>query len=101
LRLLPAVPRRWLEHGKRIELREVASYFGPVTLRVESRLQSEGTIRAEVECRSDRRPKRIELRLPHPDGQKARSVTGGKYDAERETVLIAPFKGRASVRATF
>ena len=38
LRLLPAVPRAWLQHGQRIELNRVASYFGPFSLTVDSQL---------------------------------------------------------------
>jgi len=100
LRLLPAVPRAWLEAGKRIALRNVATYFGPVSLEVESDLEH-GVIRASVECRSDRQPAQVELRLPHPEGRRARAASGGAYDAERELVCIAPFKDRASVVLTF
>jgi hypothetical protein len=45
LKLLPAVPRAWLADGKCIELKDVASYFGKIDLRVESDL-SRGRITA-------------------------------------------------------
>jgi hypothetical protein len=96
LDLLAGVPRAWLEDGKRIDLNNVATYFGPVSLRVESRLE-QGQIRATVECRSDRRPGFVELRLPHPLGRKAVRATGGAYNAATERVRIEPFTGRAEV----
>ncbi|MDO8682395.1 MAG: hypothetical protein Q7N50_02805 [Armatimonadota bacterium] len=100
LKLLPGVPRAWLEHGKRIELDSVATYFGPVSLKVESLLE-QGVIRAEVICSSNRKPKRIALRLPHPQGRKAIEAIGGTYDASTETVTIETFKGRADVTLRF
>lgn len=100
LELLAGAPRVWLENGKRIELTGVASYFGPLSLRVNSRLD-EGRIEAVVECHSDRPPKAVELRLPHPAGRRAASVTGGSYDPERERVRIEPFAGRAEVVLRF
>jgi len=100
LRLLPGIPRAWLESGKSIALANVASYFGPVTLHVESQLDH-GVIEATIECRSTRQPATIELRIPHPRALKARQVRGGKYDAARETVRITKFKNSAKVTLTF
>ncbi len=100
LRLLNCIPRKWLEDGKRIELREVASYFGPLSLRVESLLR-EGRITASIECRSPRKPKEVRIRLPHPEGRRPASVTGGIYEAETETVHVKAFKGRAEVELRF
>ena len=34
--LLRGIPRKWLENGKRIELKKVASYFGPLSLSIHS-----------------------------------------------------------------
>jgi hypothetical protein len=101
LRLLPAVPRAWLEDGKKIELDNIATYFGRASLRVESRLKRDGTIRATVECPSARRPQVVELRLPHPQGRKPTAATGGRYDAHSETVRIENFRGKAAVTLRF
>jgi hypothetical protein len=98
LRLLPAVPRAWLESGKNIVLENVASYFGPFSLRVEAKA---GKFEAHIECRSNRQPKSVELRLPHPAGAKPRRVIGGAYDRARETVTISPFRNQAKVRLEF
>jgi len=100
LRLLPGVPRAWLENGKCIRLDNVATYFGPVSLQVESKLD-EGVIEATVGCRSKARPRQVELRLPHPEGMKATEATGGVYNADRESVLVKPFDGKAEIQLQF
>ncbi|NLF39471.1 hypothetical protein GX586_08500 [bacterium] len=100
LHLLKAVPRRWLEDGRRIELRNVATYFGPLSFTATSRVKR-GVIEAEVICASCRRPREVVIRLPHPDGRRPVRVEGGEYDAEMETVRIAPFTGKAGVRIRF
>jgi hypothetical protein len=100
LRLLPGAPRAWFAHGQRIALTNVATYFGPASLTVESRLQDD-IITAVIDCPGDRKPAAIELRLPHPTGLKARSVTGGVYDPATETVRIEGFTGHAEVTLYF
>ena len=100
LHLLRGIPRRYLEDGKKIELDKVATYFGPLTLNVNSALEG-GRIDAKIVCDSDRRPARVELRLPHPQGAKATRVEGGSYDSKTETVVIEPFTGSASVTLLF
>ena len=100
LRLLPGVPRAWLEDGKRIEFENMSSYFGPISLRVQSKL-GRGSIEAEFTCRSRRVPRRVLLRLPHPKGRRASEVTGGVYQPKTETVCIEPFQGRGKVGMRF
>ncbi len=101
LNLLPGIPRAWMEDGKQIDLKNVATYFGPVSLHVASALENQHRITAEVECQSGRPPKYVELRLPHPGGSKAVWVRGGTYDAATEKVRIEPFLGRAEVTLGF
>ncbi len=100
LKLLAGVPRAYFEDGKHIEIKQAASYFGPVSMKAESQL-SDGRIEATVECGLERGLKRVELRLPHPQGRRPTSVTGGKYNPETETVSIEPFTGRAKVTLEF
>jgi hypothetical protein len=100
LALLSAIPRRWLEHGRRIALKNAVTYFGPLSLTVDSRVD-DGTIEARVTCRGKRRPAAVTIRLPHPQGRKAVTAEGGRYDAATETVRIAPFSGQAEVRLRF
>lgn len=100
LRLLPGIPRMWLEDGKNITLDNVASYFGQFSLSVVSRV-NEGTIEAELRCDNSRKPSSVELRLPHPYNHQAASVEGGEYKSAHETVIIDNFDGHAVVRLTF
>ena len=82
---------------RRLYLTKVASYFGPLSLTVHSNT-ARGRIDAVVDCTSDWRPERVELRVPHPVGTKAKKVEGGVYDPETERVLVEPFRGYAEVR---
>lgn len=100
LELLPGVPRSYFENGKSIRLTNAASYFGPVSLHVQSNI-AESRIEATIDCSSDRRPQRVELRVPHPDGLKATWVEGGQYNADLECVIIQPFSGHAEVTVAF
>jgi len=100
LRLLAGIPRAWMRSGQSVELEKVATYFGPLSMRVDSKTDA-GSIEAVVECPSKRRPGQVELRLPHPEGIKATSATGGVYDSDTETVRIRPFKGKAKVTLRF
>jgi hypothetical protein len=61
----------------------------------------QGRIEATVECQTDRKPKAIELRLPHPQGMRATEVKGGKYDPQTERVRIEPFDGQARVTVVY
>jgi hypothetical protein len=100
IKLLPGIPRAWLENGKHIDLERVATYFGPLSLHVESALDR-GVIKASVECAGERRPGYVDLRIPHPQGRKAVRVTGGMYNPETESIRIEPFSGQAEVTVTF
>jgi hypothetical protein len=100
LKLLSGIPRQWLENGKKIELTNVASYFGPVSLMVSSNIDN-GFIEARVECKPERRPQRVMLRIPHPDGKKPVRVAGGTYDEKAETIEIKSFTGTSNIRLEF
>lgn len=100
LNLMPGIPRAWMDDGKVIRLKNVRSYFGPLSAEIKSNL-SNNEIRARVECRSPHRPSSILIRLPHPDGKLAGAVEGGKYDPERETVMVERFTGRCEVIMRF
>ncbi len=92
LNLLPAVPRKWLEDGKVIEIDGAASYFGPISYRIESDLKN-NRIKVKVECNSDRKPESINIRLPHPEGLKAKRTSAGTYNPATESVLVDSFNG--------
>ncbi|MFC5406365.1 hypothetical protein [Cohnella soli] len=99
LRLLPGIPRKWLEQGKRIELQDVHSYFGSFTLRVTSEV---GRLSASIDCSPERGPATVLLRLPHPDGKRAiRLSGGGAYLPEEESVRLDNFGGHAEIELHF
>jgi hypothetical protein len=100
LKLLPGVPRAWLEDGKKIELKNAVSYFGSLSFVVTSKL-NQGFIEADILCDTDRKPSQVVIRLPHPKKTKATSVTGGDYNVDNETITIAAFSGHAKIKATF
>lgn len=100
LKLLRGIPRAWLEAGKQIALKNVASFFGPLGIHVTAHTDGK-VIDAEINCDKQRAPTRLSIRLPHPSGRKATSVEGGDYVADRETVEIKNFPGHAKVRVRF
>ncbi len=100
LEFLRGIPRTYLARGQRIDLEGVATYFGPATLHVESSADLRRVV-AHIECTSNRKPRVIEIRLPHPSGLRPQSVTGGTYDATTETVRIDSFNGTAEVELGF
>ena len=100
LKLLSTIPRKWMENGKTIELNNVQSYFGPLNVKVNSEIKK-GYIEASIQCNSDRKPNKVTIRIPHPNGKKAVKVTGGKYDPDTESVTVESFNGSANVRVDY
>lgn len=96
LALLPLMPRDWLQDGQEIRFGNMVSYFGPISLHVQSQLER-GIITARFSCESPRAPQKISIRLPHPQGLQPTEVSGGEYDAATETVNISSFKQSAEV----
>ncbi|BBH22152.1 hypothetical protein Back11_34970 [Paenibacillus baekrokdamisoli] len=100
LKLLPGIPRRWMNDGESIQLDRAASYFGPFSLKTESDLQH-GVIRARITFHENRLPGAVEVRLPHPLGRKPSRVTGGTYLAETEAVLVDSVASTVDVEMYF
>jgi hypothetical protein len=95
LRLGYATPRRWLEHGKKIVVKNAPTLFGDVSFRVESKL-NEGRVNAEVELPA-KPPTRTYLRLRLPNGRKI--VSANMPIAGPETLDLSGQKGHCSVVA--
>ncbi len=76
LRLLYGAPARWLADGAVLELTRAPTAFGPLSLRVESRLR-EGAVRLEITS-PPRRPTAFLVRPPLPDGWKVISARRGE-----------------------
>ncbi len=100
LKLLPGIPRKWMEDGKQITMTNVRSYFGPISLQVNSDVTA-GFIEASLSCNSQFKPRIVSIRLPHPEGKRAVKVTGGTYDPGTESILIMDFTGAAHVKAEY
>ena len=79
LRLLFATPKRWLEDGKRIELKGAPTAFGPVSVEARSNL-AQGTVTASVALPSRQVPARTVLRLRVPEGWR---VSGAETSGKR------------------
>jgi hypothetical protein len=87
-----AIPRGWLADGKRVAIRRAATWFGPMSLEIESHAAT-GEIRARFTPPERNRPKTVYLRLRHPDGKPIRSVMLGgreysRFDAVKEWIVL-------------
>lgn len=100
LSLLRTIPRAWMEDGKEILLDGVKSYFGDIKLSAKSNT-GQDFIEASIECRGDRKPRTVTIRLPHPENRRPVNVTGGTYDEKTETITVGSFNGTARIRLDF
>jgi len=94
LLLLPGIPRKWMENGNSIVIKNLATYFGKLSFEVVSDLKNH-KITAQISC--ERKPERVEIRIPHPEKMLPERVIGGKYIKEKETVVVEQFKGKAEI----
>jgi len=99
-------PRRWLEDGRRIEVRRAPTRFGELSMTINSKAAS-GRIEAEVEAPGRSRPSALLVRLRHPSGARMRSVhvNGHEwtdFDASKEWVRIQrPGETKYVIAATY
>jgi hypothetical protein len=92
LRLLDAIPPRWLKDGATIEVKNAPSAFGEVTFRVESRL-SKGEVVVTAE-RPSRPVANWGLRLPDPPGYRITGVKIGDDEVHRDADGRVDLTGR-------
>ena len=101
-----AVPRRWLEDGKQIEIRGAPTYYGPLSLAVTSQATS-GRIRAVVETLGRSHPEVLVVRLRHPQKKPIQSATVNgvlwtDVDTANESVrIVAPQDDRYEIIASY
>ncbi len=102
LNLLAGVPRAWLEDGKRIAVEHIKTYYGDVSFTVESHLRS-GKVHVTVALDGTGFPpaKAVTIRIPHPNGLKAKQVTDGQYNPLTETVTLKHFSGKTEFDMMF
>lgn len=92
LLLAQATPRPWLQDGKKIELHRVPTYYGQLSMTMESRARS-GEISADVRMPDAGRPRTLLVRFRHPEGKRIRAVSvNGRpwqdFDASSEWVRL-------------
>src|SRR5207249_10266797 len=97
--LLAGLPSRWLETGQKIELQQVASYFGPLSLEASA---SEAAVTARIELPSQNTHKAAWLVVRVPSGKRIRSVEiDGKpwqdFDAAEERIRLPMTPGAMQV----
>jgi hypothetical protein len=103
--LAPMVTNHWMKDGMKVAVRNAPTRFGKVAYEIKSAIGS-GHIDAVIQPPKERPPRRIVIRLRHPDGKPMQSVTvQGKphkdFDPQKETVTIAPANGPINVRAEY
>jgi hypothetical protein len=101
--LAAGTPRRWLAPGEAIEVRQGASYFGPVSYRLEAR---EDGVDARVTLPERNPPKTAWLVLRAPLGKHVRSVeVDGRewtdFDPKLEGIKLPIHAGEIRIAARF
>jgi hypothetical protein len=99
LRLLFATPKAWLEDGKVLKVERAPTAFGPVSIRMESKL-AQGEVVAEVNLPQRNEAKQVLLRARLPAGWQVLLASVGSRDLkvdERGTVDISTLKGRGTI----
>ena len=92
LLLAQATPRAWLAEGKKIEIERAPTYYGKMSMTIESHADS-GRIVAEIEMPDRKPPTGLLVRFRHPQRKAVRSVTvNGRtwsdFDNQKEWVRI-------------
>jgi hypothetical protein len=103
LYLLAGAPRRWLEEGKTIEVKNGVTYFGRLDLKVNSQVD-QGKVLVELKLQKTR-PERLQLirlRLPHPGRERIKQVivNGTNWDnfkPEKEVIELNPTENRYQI----
>ena len=101
-----AIPRTWLEAGKRIAVRNAPTYFGPLSFTMESQTAT-GSITARIDLSDRNPPRELLVRFRHPQEKPLRSVlVNGKpwkdFDVKKEWVRIPkPVAGSYVVTAQY
>ena len=71
--LLKAIPRRWLETGERINVKNQPTEYGPLSFQVHSNLK-DGFIEMTLDKPPELVPGGIDIRFRHPKGHKIVNV---------------------------
>jgi len=102
LSIFPGIPRKWLENGNVIKIRNLSTYFGKINVELISCI-SNNNIYVKIMCEWKKKPGKIHLRIPHPYKifPKKVKVSEGKYNIEKETITLENFKESIEVSIEF
>jgi hypothetical protein len=106
LLLLQATPRKWLENGKYIRVQRAPTYYGRMSMEVESHAGF-GNISVNVDMPDRASPGVLLVRLRHPQGKAilAATVNGQPwtdFDVQKEWLRIErPSHGHYSIVASY
>ncbi len=101
--LAPFITDNWLKNGEVVAARNVPTRFGQVSYRIESHV-NEGYIEASIDPPTRELPKRIVVRLRHPDGKRIKSISGkmsASFDPAKGIVVIKPGLHTVTIRANY
>jgi hypothetical protein len=92
LLLLQATPRKWLEDGNKIEVERAPTYYGQMSLTVDSKAAAGGLV-AQIDMPRRQTPRRLLVRFRHPQGKLIQSVTVNgaswtDFDTQKEWIVI-------------
>lgn len=101
--LAPLISDRWLEDGKSVTVRDAPTRFGKVGYSIESHV-GDGHVKATIHPPDG--PRRIVLRLRHPEGEPIRAVTvDGRahdgFDPTAQTVTLPATGKSLTVRVEY
>ena len=101
LYLLQGTPRRWLESGQEIRLRDVPTWYGPLSLHLRSRAaDGEVVVRLNMPSRLAATPVRLRLRLPPGLGPVSANCADRPLPVDGEWVVLTGLTGEVDVRVT-
>ena len=97
LRIGEAIPRAWLAEGKKIEMREIPTSFGKVSVRMIGKKDG-----VEVQITApDRAPNRVYVTLRTPSPIKSVLLDGKQVPFKGETVELTGIKGKVRLEAEY
>jgi hypothetical protein len=100
-----AIPRAWFEDGRTMCVERALTHFGEVSLKIAS-YAATGTIVVKLDPPRRNPPRRIKLRVRHPESKPIRSVWVNarphpEFDVEREVIYLKGGTGPVEARVKY
>ncbi len=100
-----AIPRKWLEENKKIQVKNAPTYFGNLSFSIDG-LNHENEIRASVDLPGQNSIGQMLVRFRHPTGKLIKSVfvngrTWKNFDAKKEYIVIPAPAGKYVISAKY